>query len=67
MAKRFKERELEQKHGDLTKVIPPLVNAHGQAEAARQLETSQAFISTWLKKNKFKARRTTWEREGEPA
>lgn len=66
MAKRYVLRELEQKHGDLTKVIPPLVIAHGQAEAARQLETSQATISTWLKANGFKPRKT-WEREGESA
>jgi hypothetical protein len=62
MAKRFKLRELEKKHGDLHKVIPPLVNENGQDEAARTLETTQATISNWLRANGY-VKRATWERD----
>lgn len=61
MARRFKLRELEQKHGDLHKVIPPLVNTQNQREAAQALETTQATISNWLKANGYRPV-TTWVR-----
>lgn len=54
MAKRYKLRELEQKHGDLHKVIPPLVNTSGQGKTAQALETTQATISNWLKANHYR-------------
>lgn len=64
MAKRNKLLELEQKHGNLDRVIPPLVNRGGQALAAERLGTSQATISNWLKdhgyiKTEFWQKRTT--------
>ncbi len=49
MAKPNRLRELEHTHGDLNEVIPALVNAYGQAEAARQLGVSGATISVWLR------------------
>lgn len=64
MAKRFVLRELEQKHGDLHKVIPPLVNDHSQAEAARILGVTQATVSLWLRKNGY-VKREAWERDSE--
>lgn len=56
MGKRFRVRELEQQHGDLNKVIPPLVNLHGQEEAGRLLGVSGATISNWLKQNDYTSR-----------
>lgn len=53
MAKRHRIRELEKQHGDLHKVIPPLVNELGQGETARKLSISQATISNWLKQNRY--------------
>jgi hypothetical protein len=53
MAKPNKLRELEQKHGDLHKVIPHLVNEHDQRKAAEILGVSTATISTWLKNNGY--------------
>jgi DNA-binding transcriptional regulator YdaS (Cro superfamily) len=37
----------------LDRIIPPLVNKGGQAEAARDLGVSQATISQWLKDNHY--------------
>lgn len=54
MATPYKLREVEEKLGDLHKVIPPLVNQHGQAEAGRQLGLSQNTISRWLKENGYR-------------
>lgn len=59
MARRFKLRELERKHGDLHKVIPPLVNTQNQQGAAQVLETTQATISNWLTANHYQPT-TTW-------
>jgi hypothetical protein len=53
MAKRDVLKDLEKQHGDLNKVIPPLVNQGGQAFAAQQLNTTQATISNWLKDNQY--------------
>lgn len=53
MAPPNKLRELEEKHGDLDKVIPKLVNELGQRRAAEKLEVSQAFISFWLNANHY--------------
>lgn len=61
MAKRYKLKELETKHGDLNKLIPKLVNDLTQSEAARRLETSQATISRWLKDNGYQSR-IVWEK-----
>ena len=65
MAKRFRLRELEQEHGDLHKVIPPLVNQHGQAEAARILGVSAATISIWLRDNGY-TQKTEYVRDAAP-
>lgn len=54
MAKPNRLREVEQQHGDLHKVIPALVNLHGQAEAGRLLGVSSATISMWLKANGYR-------------
>lgn len=53
MAKRFRLREIEHVHGDLHRVIVPLVNRGGQALAARELGVAQATISAWLKANGY--------------
>lgn len=53
MAKRFRLREIEKERGELTKVIPSLVNKHGQAETGRILGVSPSSISLWLKKNGY--------------
>lgn len=53
MAKRGRLKELEAVHGDLEVLIVPLVNKLGQGEAARQLNISQATISTFLKSKKY--------------
>lgn len=66
MARRFVLRELEEKHGDLHKVIPPLVNERGQLGAALVLGTTQNTISRWLKDNGY-VKQETWERQAEPA
>lgn len=53
MAKKNRIKELEAEKGNLERVIPPLVNRVGQAEAARLLKTSQATISRWLDDNNY--------------
>ncbi len=55
---------LEKQRGDLDKVIPPLVNSHGQAEAAKKLKLSPATISKWLKANNYRPH-TTWVKQEE--
>lgn len=60
MARAYRVRELEAEHGDLHKVIPPLVNKNGQGEAARELGVSQFTISKWLKDNGYE-RRTVYQ------
>lgn len=50
--------------GDPKKIIPELVNEHGQLEAARILGISQATISRWLKRNGYVAV-TTWLHESQ--
>lgn len=54
MARRFKLKELEQRHGDLHNVIPALVNKKGQNGAALELGVSGATISNWLKDNGYR-------------
>ena len=49
-----KLRKLEEAHGDLNKVIPPLVNQLGQSEAGRKLGISQYTVCRWLKENGYK-------------
>ena len=49
------EKLLEQQHGDLEAVIPPLVSEIGQADAAQQLGVRQSWISRWLKVNGYVA------------
>jgi len=46
-------QELMRKYGDLNDVIPPMVNEHGQSEAARNLNVSQSTISDWLRANGY--------------
>lgn len=53
MAKPNRLREIEEQYGDLQKIIPHLVNEHGQAEAARLLDVSPSTISLWLKHNGY--------------
>jgi hypothetical protein len=62
----YKEKELTEKHGDLHKVIPVLVNQHGQHGASQQLGVTQSFISYWLRKNDYMLVRK-WVRETENA
>ena len=49
MAKRFIVRDLERKYGDLHKVIPALVNEHGQDGAARRLGMNPSTLTSRLK------------------
>lgn len=64
MARRYRLREVEQQRGDLHKVIPPLVNSHGQRGAADALNITQATVSRWLKDNGYSAR-TVYERQAD--
>lgn len=59
MAKRNKVGELEQEHGNLERIIPPLVNKGGQRLAADKLGTTQTTISRWLKDHGYISR-TEW-------
>lgn len=55
MAKPNRIRELEEKHGDLSQVIPRLVNQVGSVkEAAKRLGVSDSTLSVWLKKNGYR-------------
>lgn len=49
-------KTLEEKHGNLHKVIPPLVNECGQIEAGRQLGVAASTLSKWLKRNGYKSK-----------
>lgn len=49
------EALLEQQHGDLEAVIPPLVSKLGQADAAQKLGVRQSWISRWLSNNGYVA------------
>lgn len=49
----IKVRVLEQEHGDLSRVIPALVNECGQSAAGRRLGVSSATISRWLRRNRY--------------
>lgn len=49
------EKLLEQQHGDLEAVIPPLVSKIGQADAAVTLGVRQSWISRWLSNNGYVA------------
>ena len=49
-------QSLEQAYGDLHKIIPPIVNQHGQSFAARELNVSQSTISDWLRLNNYERR-----------
>ena len=54
MARKNKFKELENTRGKpLDRIIPELVNQHGQIGAARELGMSQASISEWLKDNHY--------------
>jgi hypothetical protein len=65
MARRNKIPELEQKHGNLERIIPALVNRGGQKLAAEKLETSQNTISRWLKDNHYISR-VVWMKAATP-
>lgn len=59
-------KEIERERGKpLDVVIPPLVNAVGQAEAARKLKTSQGTISRWLKDNGY-GKTEFWQKRTAP-
>jgi hypothetical protein len=49
MAKPNRLKEIEKEKGDLHKIIPKLVNEHGQYEAGRLIGVSGATIHNWLK------------------
>lgn len=66
LARPYKIPELEDRHGDLHKVIPPLANKHGQNEAARILGISQSTVSHWLKSNGYKQIRQ-WVKDAQTA
>lgn len=52
-AKPYKLLAIEREHGDLTELIPQLVNQFGQVETAQRLNVSQHTISRWLKENGY--------------
>jgi hypothetical protein len=54
LARRHRIKELEQKHDNLESLIVALVNAGGQAAAARELKVTQATISQYLKRNSYR-------------
>lgn len=58
------ERYLTEKHGDLHKVVPALVNQHGQLGAALRLGVTQNWVSRWLKENGY-IRVAQYVKEGE--
>lgn len=49
------EKLLQQQHGDLEAIIPPLVSKVGQADAAVKLGVRQSWISRWLSSNGYVA------------
>lgn len=50
-------RHLEKEHGDLHKLIPPLVNEQGQHATAKQLGVSVSTINNWLMRNGYVLKR----------
>lgn len=64
MARSRKLKDLEKKHQNLEKVIVTLVNKGGQAEAARELNVTQATISNFLKRRNYRPV-TIYRKEGE--
>lgn len=48
-----KLKSIEQEHGDLHNLIPPLVNKLGQAPAAEKLGVAASTINLWLKENGY--------------
>lgn len=57
----IKVRLLEKEHGDLSRIIPELVNESGQLGAAQRLGVSTATISRWLRRNGYQLV-MKWER-----
>lgn len=58
-----KLKKLEAERGNLEAIIPPLVNAHGQEGAARELGFSKSTINLWLKQNGYEMRIVYVKRE----
>ena len=52
----YRVKGLQQKYGDLHRVIPRLVNEGGQLKAAKVLGLSPATINKWLKDNGYQKR-----------
>lgn len=57
----YRIRYLKDKFGDLDRVIPEMVNQHGQHGTARLLGISTATVNKWLKDNGYR-RRMVYER-----
>lgn len=57
-----KVRKLEEKHGDLHQIIPPLVNEYGQWEAGKRLGVSGTTLSRWLRHHGYRLE-TRWIRD----
>lgn len=57
MARAYRILELEQKYGDLHKVIPEMVNKHGQNTTGERLGVSASTINLWLKHNGYRLRK----------
>lgn len=62
-----KLQALKKERGDLEKVIPELVNAHGQHETARILGVSAATVNKWLKDNGYTLKQVYVKQEGSAA
>ncbi len=63
----MKLRDIEKQKGDLNRVIPELVNAHGQHETARILGVSAATVNKWLKDNGYTLKQVYVKQEGSAA
>lgn len=61
----YRMKELEQKHGSLHQVIPPLVNQHGQFKTGQMLGVCSASINRWLKMNGYVLKMQYVRRESE--
>lgn len=59
-----KMRDLEKEKGDLNRVIPVLVNQHGQHRAAAILGVSAATVNKWLKDNGYILKQVYIKQEG---
>lgn len=57
MGRRFKLKKLEERHGNLERVILTALDRNGgeQTAAARELGVAQATLSRWLKENDYVA------------